>query len=329
MTSRARPRRSVRIITLLACCIAAGAAQAADSSYPSRPIRFIVPFAPGGGADATARIFAPKLSEIMGQNWIVDNRTGAGGNLASEIVARANPDGHTVLLVLDSMLSANPSLYKMSFDVEKDLQPVVILAATDQIIVVHPDVPAKTLKAFVALAKQKPGQLRHGSGGMGSSNHLAAELLKKVTGIDVVHVPYKGAGPSLTAVLAGEIQMNVSSPASTISYIKAGRLRALARTGAKRSESMPDLPTVAESGYPGFQVLQWYGLVVPGATPKRIVERIHAASLQALKDSEILAAMNRLGFEPEPSTPAGLPARIKKETAMWAGIIKDAKIRLQ
>jgi tripartite-type tricarboxylate transporter receptor subunit TctC len=329
MTRRARPRRIANAIALLACCVVAGAAQAADSSYPIRPIRFIVPFAPGGGADATARIFAPKLSEIMGQNWIVDNRTGAGGNLASEMVARANPDGYTVLLVLDSMLSANPSLYKMSFDVEKDLQPVVILAATDQIIIVHPDVPAKTLKAFVALAKQKPGQLRHGSGGMGSSNHLAAELLKKVTGIDVVHVPYKGAGPSLTAVLSGEIQMNVSSPASTISYIKAGRLRALARTGAKRSESMPDLPTVAESGYPGFQVLQWYGLVVPGATPKHVVERIHAASLQALKDPEILAAMNRLGFEPEPSTVAGLPARIKKETAMWAGIIKDAGIRIQ
>ncbi|MGH8664933.1 MAG: Bug family tripartite tricarboxylate transporter substrate binding protein [Burkholderiales bacterium] len=325
MTSRARLRRITHIIALLACCIAAGVAHAADSSYPSRPIRFIVPFAPGGGSDAIARIYAPKLSEIMGQNWIVDNRTGAAGNLAAELVDNANPDGHTVLLVLDTMLTANPSLYNTSFD----LQPVVILAATDQIVVVHPDVPAKTLKEFVALAKQKPGQLRHGSGGMGSSNHLAAELLKKVTGIDVVHVPYKGSGPSLTAVLAGEIQMNVSSTASSINYIKAGRLRGLASTGTKRSKAMPDLPTVAESGYPGFQALQWYGLAVPGATPKGIVERIREASLKAQKDSAVLAGMARLGFEPEPSTIAGLAARIKKERAKWAGIIKEAGIKLR
>ena len=329
MTRRARRSCLRNTIALLACGIAAAAAQAADSSYPTRPIRLVVPFAPGGGADATARIFAPKLGAVMGQNWIVDNRTGAGGNIASELVARANPDGHTVLLVLDTQLTANPSLYEMSFDVEKDLQPVVILAATDQIVVVHPDVPAKTLKEFVALAKQKPGQLRHGSGGMGSSNHLAAELLKKVTGTDIVHIPFKGAGPSLTAVLAGEIQVNVSSPASSIAFIKAGRLRAIARTGTKRSKSLPELPTVAESGYPGFQVLQWYGLVVPGATPKSIVARIRDASLTALKDPEVLAAMDRLGFEPEPTTLEELVARIRKERAMWAGIIKDAGIRLQ
>jgi tripartite-type tricarboxylate transporter receptor subunit TctC len=329
MISRARRSCLRNTIALLACCIAAAAAQAADSSYPTRPIRMVVPFAPGGGADAVARIFAPKLGEAMGQNWIVDNRTGAGGNIASEIVARANPDGYTVLLVLDSQLTANPSLYDMSFDVEKDLQPVVILAATDQIVVVHPDVPARTLKELVALAKQKPGQLRHGSGGMGSSNHLAAELLKKVTGIDIVHIPFKGAGPSLTAVLAGEIQMNVSSPASSIAFIKSGRLRAIARTGAKRSKSLPDVPTVAESGYPGFQVLQWYGLVVPGATPRSIVARIRDASLKALESADVLAAMDRLGFEPEIITLAELGARIRKERAMWAGVIKEAGIRLR
>jgi tripartite-type tricarboxylate transporter receptor subunit TctC len=329
MKCRARVGSITSILALLACCIVTGFAQAADSSYPSRPIRFIVPFAPGGGSDATARIFAPGLSEIMGQNWIVDNRAGAGGNLASEMVARANPDGHTVLLVLDSMVTANPSLYKMSFDVEKDLRSLVILAAGDQIVVVHPGVAARTLKEFVALAKRKPGELRHGSGGVGSSNHLAAELLKKVSGIDVVHVPYKGAGPSLTALLAGEIQMNISSTASSIGFIKSGRLRALASTGTKRSKALPDLPTVAESGYPGFEARQWYALAVPGATPKGIVERIRNASLEVLKDPAVLAAMERLGFEPEPSTIAGLAARIKNESAMWAGIIKDAGVRLQ
>jgi tripartite-type tricarboxylate transporter receptor subunit TctC len=324
MSSRARLRRIANMIAMLACCAAAGIAQAADS-YPSRPIRFLVPFSPGGGSDAIARIFAPKLSGIMGQNWVVDNRPGAAGNLAAELVAHANPDGYTVLLVLDTMVTANPTLYHTSFD----LQPVVILAASDQIVVIHPDVPAKTLKEFVALAKQKPGQLRHGSGGIGSSNHLAAELLKKVTGINVVHVPYKGSGPSLTALLAGEIQMNVSSTASSINYIKAGRLRALASTGTKRSKALPDLPTVAESGYPGFQALQWYGLAVPGGTPKSVIERIRDASLEAQKDSSVLAGMVRLGFEPEPSTVAGLVERIEKEKAKWAGIIKEAGIKLR
>jgi tripartite-type tricarboxylate transporter receptor subunit TctC len=314
---------------VIAGCVAFGAAHAADSSYPTKPVRLVVPFAPGGGSDAIARLFAPKLGQAMGQHWIVDNRGGAGGNLAAEIVARASADGYTVLLVLDTLLTANPSLYDMTFDVEKALQPVVLLAASDQLVVVHPDVPARTLKELIALAKQKPGQLRHGSGGVGSSNHLAAELLKKVAGIDVVHVPYKGAGPSLAALLAGEIQMNVSSVASAIGFVKAGRLRALASTGTRRGKSLPDVPTVAESGYPGFQAMQWYGLVVPGATPKAIVNRIREESLAALKDPELLAGMARLGFEPEPTSLAELTARIRKERATWAGLIKEAGIRLR
>lgn len=329
MMSRVRPSCITNAIALLGFCIAAGVAQAADSAYPTRPVRLVVPFSPGGGVDATARIIAPMLSESMGQNWVVDNRAGAGGNLASEIVARANPDGHTVLLALDTQLTANPILYDLPFSVEKDLQPVVIVAVSDQIVVVHPGVAAKTLKEFVALAKQKPGAFRHGSGGMGSSNHLAAELFKKVTGIDIVHVPYKGAGPSIVAILAGDIQMNISSTASTIGFIKAGRLRALASTGAKRGKALPELPTVAESGYPGFEAIQWYALVVPGATPKSIVARIHKESLKALQAADVQASMERLGLQQEPTTPEELVARIKKEKATWAAIIKDAGIRLQ
>ena len=329
MMSRVRPSCITNAIALLGFCIAAGVAQAADSVYPTRPVRLVVPFPPGGGVDATARIIAPKLSESMGQNWVVDNRAGAGGNLASEIVARANPDGHTVLLALDTQLTANPSLYDLPFSVEKDLQPVVILAVSDQIVVVHPGVAAKTLKELIALAKQKPGALRHGSAGVGSSNHLAAELFKKVTGTDIVHVPYKGAGPSIAAILAGEIQMNISSTASTIGFIKAGRLRALASTGAKRGKALPELPTVAESGYPGFEAIQWYGLVVPRATPKSIVARIHKDSLKALQTADVQASMERLGLQQEPTTPEELVARIRKETATWAAIIKDAGIRLQ
>src|SRR5689334_20778804 len=198
-------------IAAIGLCIAAAVTHAADSAYPTHPVRLVVPFAPGGGVDATARIIAPKLSESMGENWVVDNRTGAAGNLATEIVARAAPDGQTVLLALDTQLTANPSLYNLPFNVEKDLQPVVILAVSDQIVVVHPGVAAKTLKEFIALAKQKPGAFRHGSAGVGSSNHLAAELFKKVTGIDVVHVPYKGAGPALTAILTARMTMGCRS----------------------------------------------------------------------------------------------------------------------
>jgi tripartite-type tricarboxylate transporter receptor subunit TctC len=328
MMNRIRLSCITNAIALLGFCIAAGVAQAAESAYPTRPVRLVVPFPPGGGVDATARIIAPKLSESMGQHWVVDNRSGAGGNLASEIVARANPDGQTVLLALDTMLTANPILYKMPFSVEKDLKPVVILAVSDQIVVVHPTVAANTLKEFVALAKQKPGAFRHGSGGMASSNHLAAEQFKKVAGIDVVHVPYKGAGPSIAAVLAGEIQMNISSTASTIGFIKAGRLRALASTGARRG-ALPELPTIAESGYPGFEAIQWYGLVVPGATPKSIVARIHRDSVKALENAQVRASMERLGLQQDPSTPEALVARVKKETAKWSAIIKDAGIRLQ
>jgi tripartite-type tricarboxylate transporter receptor subunit TctC len=329
MMNRARPSCITNAIVLLGICIAAaGVVQAAESAYPTRPVRLVVPFPPGGGVDATARIIAPKLSESMGQYWVVDNRSGAGGNLASEIVARASPDGHTVLLALDTMLTANPILYKMPFSVEKDLKPVVILAVSDQIVVVHPTVAANTLKELVALAKQKPGAFRHGSGGMASSNHLAAEQFKKVAGIDVVHVPYKGAGPSIAAVLAGEIQMNISSTASTIGFIKAGRLRALASTGPRRG-ALPEVPTIAESGYPGFEALQWYGLVVPAATPKSIVARIHKDSVRALQAADVWASMERLGLQQDPSTPEALVVRVKKETAKWSAIIKDAGIRLQ
>jgi tripartite-type tricarboxylate transporter receptor subunit TctC len=329
MVSAVRPSWIRRVFAFFLLGAALTSAHAAESSYPSRPVRLVVPFAPGGGVDTTARIIAPKLSEVMGQNWVVDNRTGAGGNLASEIIARATPDGHTVMLAIDSQLTANPSLYTLTFNVQKDLQPVIVIAATDQILVVHPGIAAGTFKEFIALARQKPGAFRYGSGGVGSANHLAGELLKKVTALDIVHVPYKGAGPSIVGILAGEIQMNISSPASTLGFITSGKLRALARTGLKRGKVLPELPTVAESGYPGFEAIQWYGLVVPGATPKHVVERIRNDSLKLLQAADVQAAMERLGLEPDGTTGPELAARLKKETALWSGIIKEAGIRLQ
>ena len=320
--------RCIESAVLFGLCIAAGVAQAADPAYPTRPVRMVVSFAPGGGVDASARIVAPKLSDSMGQFWVVDNRAGAAGNIASDIVARAIPDGQTVLVALDTQLTANPSLYKLPFSVEKDLKPVVILAVSDQAIVVNPKVPAKTLKDFIALAKQKPGALRHGSAGVGSSNHLAAELFKKVTGVNILHVPYKGAGPAAAAVLSGEIQMNVSSVASLIGFVKSGRLRALATTGLQRNKALPDVPTVAESGYPGFEAVQWYALVVPGKTPKYIVKRIYDDTVKALKSADVQATMDRLGMQQDLSTPEELRARIRKESAQWSAIIKEAGIRL-
>ena len=329
MSSCVTTRPISSIIALLGICAVVGLAAAAEPAYPTRPVRLVVPFAPGGGVDTTARIMAPKLTELMGQHWVVDNRTGAGGNLASEIVARASPDGHTVLLAIDTQLTANPSLYSLPFSVDKDLQPVIVVCATDQILVVHPGVAANTFKEFIALARSKPGSFRYGSGGVGSANHLAAELLKKTTGIDIVHVPYKGAGPSIAGILAGEIQMNISSPASTVGFITSGKLRALARTGLKRMKVLPDVPTVAESGYSGFEAIQWYGFVVPGATPKNIVARIREDTRKALQAADVQGAMERLGLEPDATTGSQLAARLKKETAMWSGIIKEAGIRLQ
>jgi tripartite-type tricarboxylate transporter receptor subunit TctC len=316
-------------LALLAFGAAVGMAQAAEPTYPARPIRFVVGFAPGGGADAMARIFAPKLTDSMGQNWVVDNRTGAGGNLAAEIVARAIPDGHTVLLGLDTQLTASQSLYKLPFSIEKDLQPVTLLSTADSLVVVHPSVQANTLKEFVALAQQKPGSLNYGSGGVGSSNHLTAELLKKRIGIDMKHVPYKGAGPAIAGMLAGETQVLVASAASTVAFVNAGRLRALATTGAKRSKVAPDVPTVAESGYPGFEAFQWYAILVPGGTPNAIVARIRNDALQAMKHPEVQNAMARLALEPASTTPAELAARISAESRVWAGIIKDIGITAQ
>ena len=329
MTSSARLSHVTNVLALLAFCAAAGVAQAAEPAYPTRPVRLVVGFPPGGGTDVMARLISPKLNVAMGQTWVVDNRTGAGGNMAVEIVALANPDGHTALLALDTQLTANPMLYKLPFSVEKDLQPITMLASTDMMLIVHPSVPAKTLKELVALAKQKPGTLNFASAGMGSVVHLTSELLKKRAGIDVVHVPYKGGGPAATAVLAGEAQVLLGTVASALPFIEAGRLRALANTAAKRSKWLPDLPTVAESGYPGFDARIWYALFVPGATPKSIAERIRGEVLKALQYADVQAAMDRQGLVLETSTPAELAARIKRETGTWAGIIKDAQIRVQ
>ena len=300
---------------------------AAAPAYPTRPVRLLVPFAPGGGADTLARIIAPKLSDAMGQTWVIDNRGGAAGNLAAELVATANPDGHTLFMGFSTVLTVNPSLYKLPFDVQRDLRPITLLATAQYLLVVHPSVQAKSVKELVELARQKPRSLNYSSAGVGSPLHLAAELFKKRAGVDMVHVAYKGGGPAAAAVLAGETQVIFGSVASSLPQVKAGRLRALATTGLKRSIAAPELPTMAESGFPGFDVSSWYSLMSPAATPTAIVGRIRDEAIKVLQLADVQQAMLRQGLDPESSTSEELAARIKSETAVWAGVIRDAGIK--
>jgi tripartite-type tricarboxylate transporter receptor subunit TctC len=321
--------------TCMTCCVCAMsglapyAAESAESEYPTRPIRLLVPTSPGGGTDALARILAPRLSERLGQQWVVDNRAGAAGNIAVELVAKAVPDGYTALVGLNHITTVNPNLYKLQYNVERDLQPVTSLAGAQYLLVLHPSVPANSLKEFIALAKQKPGALNYASAGIGTPVHLAAELFKKRVGLDMVHIAYKGGGPAATAVLGGEAQVIFGSVASSLPQVKAGRLKALATTGIKRSKVAPDLPTIAESGYPGFDVRSWYAMLVTARTPMAIVNRIQDAVIKVVALPEVQEAMSRQGLEPETSTPQELGARIKAETAIWAGVIREAGIKAE
>ena len=320
---------TVKLIAVAGVVCAAGFAQAGEAPYPTRPVRLLVPFAPGGGADAMSRIITPKLHESLGQPWVVDNRGGAAGNLAAETVAHAGPDGHTVFMGFNTVLTVNPSLYKLPFSMEKDLAPVTLLATAQYILVVHPSVQANSLKDFVALAKQKPNSLNYASAGVGSPLHLAAELFKKRAGIEMTHLSYKGGGPAATAVLAGEAQVIFGSVAATLPHVKSGRLRAFAATGTTRSKVAPDLPTVAESGYPGFDVSSWYALLVPAKTPPAVVGKLRDAALKALQQPDVQQAMARQGLDIETSTPKQLAERISKETAVWADVIKSANIKVE
>ena len=312
----------------VAACMSLSAA-AADDNYPTRPVRLLVPFAPGGGADALSRIITPKMHDALGQAWVVDNRGGAAGNIAAETVAKAAPDGYTALMGFNTVLTVNPSLYKLTYSVTRDLQPVTLLATAQYILVIHPSVAATNLKDFIALAKQKPGSLNYASAGVGSPLHLAAELFKKRAGIDMAHLAYKGGGPAAVAVLAGEAQVLFASVASSVPQIKAGKLKALATTGAKRSKVAPDLPTIAESGFPGFEVSSWYALLVPARTSAAIVNKIRGAAIKAVALPDVQEAMSRQGLDVETSTPQELAARMSAETAMWAGVIKDAGIKAE
>lgn len=317
---------SVGFIALTSSCVALGVAA---SPYPERPVRLLVGFAPGGGSDTVARIIAPKLEEAFGQRWVVDNRGGAAGNIATEIAARANPDGYTALIGFSATLTVNPMLYKVPFDVARDLQPVVNLASGQYVFVLHPSVPAKSLKEFVDLARAKPGSLKYGSGGIGSGPHLAAELFKVTAKVDLLHVPYKGGGPTVVALLAGEVKVSFASLPSSIAHVKSGRLRALGVTGPRRAAAAPDIPMIAESGFPGYQMTSWYGLLVPAKTPARIVGILHETARKALELADVREQFARQGLEIAAEGPKEFTARIQAETALWAKVIRATNIRAE
>lgn len=295
--------------------------------YPDRPLRAVLPYPPGGGTDTMARIILPRLGQALGQPIVIDNRPGAGGSLATEIVVKAAPDGYTLLMASSTGITAAPSLYKLDYDPIKDLAPITQLASAAFTLSVNPKVSAKSVAELVALAKARPGGLNYASGGIGSPLHLSAELLKNRAGVNIVHVAYKGGVPAVTAVLTGEAQLVFGSFAASLPHVKAGRLRALAVTGPKRSALLPDLPTMEESGFPGFVVLTWNGLDAPAGTPAAVVRRLQAETIKILRRPEVVALMAKIGYEATGTTSAEYDHIRRAESAMWAKLIRDAGIR--
>ena len=297
-------------------------------AFPERPVRFVVGFTPGGPSDILARALGQKLAERWGQQVVVENRPGAGGNLAAEAVARSAPDGYSWLLGNNSILATNHALYrKLAYDPVKDFAPVALVAVQPNILVVHPDVPAKSLAELIALARQSPGKLNYASSGAGAAAHLAGELFKTMAGVDIVHVPYKGAQPALTDVVAGQVQLMFATSASAIPYMKQGRLRALAVTTAQRSPSVPELPTVAEAGLPGFEATTWHGVVVPAATPRAVIEKINADVNAVLKEKDLSERLAGLGAEVITGTPRDFAEYIAREIPKWTKVVKDSGAR--
>ena len=296
---------------------------AAGQSYPSKPIRLICPFPPAGAVDIASRATAHELSRILGQAVTVENKPGAGGNLGGAEVARAAPDGYTLLMTTSGIQAINPALYaKMPFDPNKDLVPVAPLVSLNNVLVVHPSVPAKSVKDVIALAKKDPGKWTYASSGNGTSIHMSGAMFTQMTGTDLLHIPYKGSGPAVTDLLGGQVNMMFDNIPSSLPHIKSGKLHALATTGAKRDPALPDLPTLAEAGVPGYESGVWFGLVVPAGTPREIIDRLNAAAVQATKSPEFNKRMTELGYNIIPGTPEDMAKMLKAEVARWAPIVK-------
>ena len=297
-------------------------------SFPLKPIRLVVPFAPGGSSSIVARSVAAEMEKGLGQPIVVDNKPGGGGNVAMLEAAKAEPDGYTLIIGHIGTLAVNPYMYsKLPFDTDRDFAAVSLLAIVPSIFVVHEAVPAKDLREFVALAKKEPGRMYYGSAGNGSAGHLAMEYLKQTTGIDIQHVPYKGTGPNLTDLIAGRTQATAAGTPPLMPHVKAGKLRVIAVGAAKRLHSIPEVPTVAEQGYPGFETTQWYGINAPAKTPEAVIQRLAMEAAKAAKSPKVLERFSADDAEAVGSTPAEYAAFIKNEQARWSKVVRTAKIK--
>jgi tripartite-type tricarboxylate transporter receptor subunit TctC len=322
-----RPRIRAAAASVVAVLLAAPALVTAQG-YPSKPLRIIIPFPPGAATDITGRYVAQKLGDALGQQAIADNRPGANGTIGLELAAKAAPDGHTLVIGQTGNLAISPSLTKVSYDPARDFAPISLLIASPHALAVHPSLPAHSLKDLVALARTRPGQLNYASTGSGSGGHLGMELLKKATGTDIVHVPYKGGTPGLTDLVAGHVTMMFTSALSTAQFQKSGKVRVIAVGSLQRSPSLPEVATIAESGYPRFEVISWWGLLSPAATPKEIVARLNGEVTKMMAAPDARERIAALGADITTTTPDRFAAYIRSEQAKWGQAIKDSGARV-
>jgi tripartite-type tricarboxylate transporter receptor subunit TctC len=299
----------------------------AQTAYPTRPVRLVVPSSPGGGTDISARILAPQLTQFLGQQVVVENRPGAGTMIGGEVVARAAPDGYTLLMGI-STLAINPAMYKkVTYDAIKDLAPISQAVSLSNVLVIHPSLPSRNLKEFIAFAKARSGQINFASAGVGTSPHLSMELFLVMANLKMLHVPYKGSGPGVTDLIAGHVPVMMPNMLSAQAHIKSGRVRALGVTGTKRAPGADDIPTIAEAGLPGYEAVQWYGVLAPAATPRDIITRLHTGVVRALQNPDVRQRLLNDGAEPVGSSPEEFAAYLRSETTKWAKVIKAAGIQ--
>lgn len=316
--------RCLMAVTALCLMVGEGGAQ---TNYPQRPVRIVVPSSPGGGTDILARVLADQFAKTLGSQFFVENRPGAGQSIGIEAVARSAPDGYTLLMAA-STLALNPVILKsVRYDPVRDFAPISQVASLPNVLLVHPSLPVTTLKALIELAREKPGELTYASAGVGTSPHMGVELLKSMAGINLMHVPFRGTGPAVTEVLGGRIPVVLSNTLTAKPLIESGKLRALAVTGAKRVAGLPDIPTVAEAGVPGYEALQWYGLLAPAGTPPDIVQRLYTETAHALKLQDVKERLASDGAEPVGSTPADFTRFIKVELDKWTKVAREANIK--
>ena len=316
-------RSFLKCLAVASACTLAATPVALAQSYPTKSIRLICPFPPGGAVDIASRAIANELSKTIGQQVVVENKPGAGGNIGGAEAARAAPDGYTIFMTTSGIYAINPALYsKMPFDPNKDLAPVSALVSLNNVLVVHPSVTAKSVTDVIAMAKAQPGKMTYASSGSGTSIHMSAEMFKHLAKVDILHIPYKGSSPALIDMLGGQVMMMFDNVPSALPHIKSGKLRALATTGAKRDATLPDLPTIAEAGVPGYESGVWFGLLVPAGTPRDIVAKLNAEAVKGTKSPEFVKRMTDLGYNIIGSTPEQMTEMLKTELNTWGPIVK-------